>query len=157
MKAVIAVLPITCAMFVANLLSVLTYGGLITFFNVFFFPAVLQLASQRKCVKMFRKLHTKLDHGIEDKRTSLLENDGGKKISHLNDNEFEHKRLIEDTEGENTHFSVGEKADLLMNCGHPLYTTPYSIPGLSHPIAVVIIGFVGLALFTMAMTGAILN
>ena len=119
MKAVIAVLPITCAMFVANLLSVLTYGGLVTFFNFFFFPAVLQLASQRKCVKMYGK-------------------------SRNND--------INDAT------KVDESAPLFGHqSGQAVYTTPYSVPVLSHPIAVVMISVVGLVLFTLAFVGAVLN
>ena len=121
MKAVIAVLPITCAMFVANLLSVLTYGGLVTFFNVFFFPAVLQLASQRKCVKMYGKSRN---------------NDIGDATKELED--------------ESAPLS-GHKSS------QAVYTTPYSIPVLSHPIAVVIISVVGLVLFTLTFIGAVLN
>ena len=129
MKAGIAVLPIMCAMFVANLLSVLTYAGLISFLNFFFFPSILQLASQRMCVKKFRRPQTILnDHdtincGTQwDERTPLI---GADPVPH--------------------------------GCGQAVYTTPYSIPGLSHPLAVVAISVVGAALFVLTFVGAVQN
>eukprot|EP00731_Ephydatia_muelleri_P006574 Em0003g822a len=55
MRAVVAILPIVCSLFISNLVYILKYGGLVGFLTAFFFPLALQLASQYKCVKVFGK------------------------------------------------------------------------------------------------------
>ena len=49
MRAVVAILPIVCSLFISNLVYILKYGGLVGFLTVFFFPLALQLASQYVC------------------------------------------------------------------------------------------------------------
>ena len=55
MRAVVAILPIVCSLFISNLVYILKYGGLVGFLTAFFFPLALQLASQYKCVKVLGK------------------------------------------------------------------------------------------------------
>ena len=101
-----------------------------TFFNFFFFPAVLQLASQWKCIKVFGN------------QQALLCNEGA---------------TDETADDENAPL-MGVKSAKQRACGdQAVYTTPYSIPGLSHPIAVLLVSVVGLVLFTLAFVGAVEN
>ena len=41
MRAVVAILPIVCSLFISNLVYILKYGGLVGFLTAFFFPAGL--------------------------------------------------------------------------------------------------------------------
>ena len=50
-----AILPIVAALFIANLVYVVKYGGLLGLFICYFFPIILQLRSQYVCHKMFKK------------------------------------------------------------------------------------------------------
>ena len=50
-----AVLPIAAALFIANLVYVVKYAGLLGLFICYFFPIILQLRSQHVCHKTFKK------------------------------------------------------------------------------------------------------
>ena len=50
-----AVLPIIASLFIANLVYVVKYGGLLGLFICYFFPIILQLRSQHVCHKTFRE------------------------------------------------------------------------------------------------------
>ena len=53
LKLICAVLPLVAAMFIANLVSVLQYAGLLGFAICYLFPILFQLGSQYHCVKVF--------------------------------------------------------------------------------------------------------
>ena len=55
MKLVIALIPISVAMFVSNLVTVLKYLGLLELCSSLVFPVLLQLCSQRLCYKTFKR------------------------------------------------------------------------------------------------------
>ena len=60
MKFFTGLLPILVAMAVSNLVTVLKYTGLISFFQCFLVPILLHIRSQWVCKKTFQKvLHTK--------------------------------------------------------------------------------------------------
>jgi len=54
LRLVCAVCPIIASLFVANLVYVVTYGGLLGLFICYFFPLMLQLRSQHLCYKTFK-------------------------------------------------------------------------------------------------------
>jgi len=54
LRLVCAVLPIIASLFVANLVYVVTYGGLLGLFICYFFPLMLQLRSQQLCYTTFK-------------------------------------------------------------------------------------------------------
>lgn len=128
MKLLVATLPLTVAMFVANLVTVLNYAGLIGFFICFYFPVILQLASQWKCYNAF----------------SAANGDCGTSINCT--------KIFSDTT------SVGEKSPFLSQTSHEslrkrllafflsrqsnLYKTPYSLPYLSSPLCALIVGII---------------
>lgn len=114
LRLVGSVTPILAAMGMANLIYVITYGGLSGFIVCYFFPAVLQLISIRKCKKTFAEP----THGrIQD----------GKNTSYI----------FPPTRNED-HNSDNEVTPLLQrwNMKSETYMTPYSIPILSHPLFV---------------------
>ena len=51
-----AILPIIAALFIANLVYVVKYGGLLGLFICYFFPIILQLQSQYVCYKTFKEV-----------------------------------------------------------------------------------------------------
>ena len=53
LKLVCAVLPLVAALFIANLVSVLQYAGLLGFAICYLFPILFQLGSQYHCVVAF--------------------------------------------------------------------------------------------------------
>ncbi|KAL5479451.1 hypothetical protein EMCRGX_G022975 [Ephydatia muelleri] len=135
LRAIVSVLPIVCALLLSNLIYVLTYSGLATFFNFFFFPAALQLLSQRKCLREFgpRQQSRFIDsynaqEGLES--TPLVPRD---------------PRL---GRGPGAASLISSKAS---------YWTPYSFPVISHPIFVVMVTIVGGVLFLFSLAGTVLN
>ena len=53
LRLVCSILPLIPALFVANLVSVLQYAGLLGFSNCYLFPLLFQIGSQYKCLKTF--------------------------------------------------------------------------------------------------------
>ena len=120
------------------------------FLTAFFFPLALQLASQYKCGKVFGKelapaaaargtpFQPHVDTEIE-----VLKKDG----------EEEGAELTEGSEDESGRGKAGKKgrSPPPVAKAKSLYMTPYSIPGLSHPVAVVMTGLLGGATFVIAL------
>ena len=125
MKLLVATLPLTVAMFVANLVTVINYAGLIGFFICFYFPVLLQLASQWKCYNVFSVVNgasincTKIfsDTTSVGEKSPLLS-----QICH----ESLSKRLFA--------FFISRQSDL--------YKTPYSLPYLSSPLCALVVGII---------------
>jgi amino acid permease len=115
MKFAAAVLPLGIAMFVANLAVVLNWAGLIGFFISFYFPVLLQLTSQWHCFNEFKKMK----NYKKDEEEPLLTKHGG--AARLKD------RLI-------TFLTSHEDSQY--------YHTPYSIPVLSSPPIVILVGLI---------------
>ena len=121
------------------------------FLTAFFFPLALQLTSQYKCVKVFGKelapaaaaRGTPLQPHV-DTEMEVLKKDG---------EEEEGAELTEDSEDELGRGKAGKKgrSPPSMAKAKSLYMTPYSIPGLSHPVAVVMTGLLGGATFVIAL------
>jgi hypothetical protein len=136
LRLVVALLPILAAFGVANLIYVLKYAGLLGFI-CYFFPFLLQLRSIQVCKKRFSTSHFSMsnnrirDSGDEEdiKSTGTIS-----------------PRL--ETEKE----SLLLAKDLDSKAMRALYMTPYSNVLLSHPIAVVVVGIVGLFLFILALS-----
>ena len=53
-------LPVMASLFIANLVYVVKYAGLLGLFICYFFPIILQLQSQYVCHKMFRKAYSNI-------------------------------------------------------------------------------------------------
>ncbi|KAL5502798.1 hypothetical protein EMCRGX_G009626 [Ephydatia muelleri] len=142
MRAVVAILPIVCSLFISNLVYILKYGGLVGFLTAFFFPLALQLASQYKCVKVFGKelLPAAATRGTPLQPLVDTEMEVLKKVG-----EEEGAELTEGSEDELGRGKAGKKgrSPPSMAKAKSLYMTPYSIPGLSHPVAVVMTGLLG--------------
>ncbi|KAL5502785.1 hypothetical protein EMCRGX_G009609 [Ephydatia muelleri] len=114
MRAVVAILPIVCSLFISNLVYILKYGGL------------------------GNPLQPHVDTEME-----VLKKDG----------EEEGAELTEGSEDESGREKAGKKGRSLppLAKAKSLYITPYSIPGLSHPVAVVMTGRLGGATFVIAL------
>ena len=118
----IAVLPIVPALFISNLVYVLGYTGLSGFAICLLFPAALQLQSQRVCKKLFEQQPCE---------------------------QGENCRITSDVCTETVPLlSVQRKAIL---DSKRLYMTPYSNKVFSHPVAVVILGTLGVILFLLGI------
>ena len=120
-----AVLPITAAFGISNLVYVLKYAGLFGFGICFIFPTALQLQSIRVCKKKFQHVHAtqKLDAPDSVHRKAGVSR-GDTETTPLLSLQY-----------------VPDKS----------YLTPYSNRILSHPIAVVVLGTVALLLFVLAI------
>ena len=118
-----AVVPLTVAFGISNLVTMLQYAGLSGFILSFFFPTALQLQSIRVCKKTFRGVCTVQamfpadDAKEKGKHDSMKLSTGG----HIVCSPQEKKPRNESS----------------------LYMTPYSTRILSHPIAVIVIGAIG--------------
>ena len=132
-----SVTPILAAMGMANLIYIINYGGLTGYIVCYFFPAILQLASVRKCKKEFAwATHKNFQRNKADKSgapnvpPSKPEADQGRYIS-----------------------SDDETTPLLKNrqllARDQSYMTPYSIPVLSHPLFVTCMTVILVAMFVM--------
>jgi len=112
LRLVCAVLPIIASLFVANLVYVVTYGGLLGLFICYFFPLMLQLRSQQLCYKTFKNVvcDDRQSQAPVNEELPLLPNDGRGRIN---------------------GFGLKEKT----------YYTPYSTV-LSHPLIVLVFGVI---------------
>lgn len=130
LRLVGSVTPILAAMGMANLIYIINYGGLTGYIVCYFFPAILQLASIRKCKKEFGwASHQNFQRNKADKR-GTPEADQGRYIS----SEDETAPLIQ-----NRRLLVRDHS----------YMTPYSIPILSHPFFVACMSVILVAMFVM--------
>ena len=123
-----AVIPLSVAFGVSNLVTVLQYAGLSGFLLSFIFPTALQLQSIRVCKKVFRGVHSV---------QAMFPTDGS-------------------TEKEERNMTLTTSADSSTQDNKPwnessLYMTPYSTRILSRPIAVIIIGAIGGSLFLLTI------
>lgn len=129
-KFISAALPITAALFVSNLVYVLKYAGLTGFFISYFFPTALQLGSIYICSKVFP--------------VQSPSGGGGEDSKHVYD--LQNGALVAD-EKECSPTSVRSRLSLMFTS----YRTPFSSRVLSHPVAVVIIGGLGVVLFLLTV------
>ena len=140
MKFVAAILPITIAMAVSNLVTVLKYAGLAGIFLVFFFPTLLQISSQWVCKKKFTHLllsQTSVQELHESSTTSRTNNN----------NHHENNNHQEDED-----FPLIPSREVKPSS---LYMTPYSSIFSHWPVAMVLSIF-QLALFILASLGVFL-
>ena len=127
-KLFAAVVPILIAFGVSNLVDVLVYSGLSGFILGFVFPAVLQLQSTRVCKKVFSVLLT-------EKTTSSMK----------------------DMDSHTSAEVVCSLQDKKPKKESSLYMTPYSTRILSHPVAVIILGSLGVIFFLVTIASTIAN
>ena len=124
-----AVIPLSVAFGVSNLITVLQYAGLSGFLLAFIFPTALQLQSIRVCKKVF--------HGVCSVQTFRF-------------------TTADSTEKEkNDNMKLGTGAcspqEKKPQNESSLYMTPYSTRILSHPIAVTIVGAIGIFIFLLTI------
>ena len=126
-----AVIPLTVAFGVSNLVTVMQYAGLSGFLLAFVFPTALQLQSIRVCKKVFC--------GVCSVQTSRFP-------------------AADSTENEkNDNMKLGAGAGVVCSPqGKPqnessLYMTPYSTRILSHPIAVTTVGAIGILILLLTI------
>ena len=116
-----AVIPLSVAFGVSNLVTVLQYSGLSGFLLSFVFPTALQLQSVRVCKKVFRGIRSVQVMFPTDNSTEKEKSDSMKLST-----------------SDHIVCSSQEKKP-----PSSFYMTPYSTRILSHPIAVIIIGTIG--------------
>ena len=125
----ISILPLTGSFFVANLVDITRYAGLIGFAKCYFYPALLQLKSQYDCNKVFFEAvkqaqleATKpVDVSINDETVPLISN---------KTEEFPQVQYLQ--------------------WNNPTYTTPYQTI-FSHPIMVVVLSLFSIVAFGLAV------
>ena len=122
-----AVIPISAAFGVSNLVHVLQYSMLSGFVLCLMFPTALQLQSIRVCKRTFRSTHTAfISTATGSRKYKNSDGDAGTEVFHSSRDK---KQWSESS----------------------LYMTPYSTRILSHPTAVLIIGAVGVLLFLVTI------
>lgn len=133
LRLVVAVLPVLAAFGVANLVYVLKYAGLMGFNICFFFPTVLQWRSISVCKRKFAPSHFSVSgsHSDEEHR-SLLSASDSTQISAKNQPLLSTKQV------------TGRE-------GRLRYMTLYSSAVFSHPVAVAIVGVIGVCLFILTV------
>ena len=139
MKFFAAFLPIVVSLFVANLVFVLKYAGLLGLFICFYFPILLQLRSQWVCQKKFS--HTLYDINLA---IQAEENDSSSDIP-------EKIPLLSSL----TVPFTKRLSTFLCGKGAPCYTTPYSLPILSSPIVIIITGIITASFLVITIVGII--
>ncbi len=134
LRLIVAILPILAAFSVANLVYVLKYAGLMGFNICFFFPTILQLRSVYVCEKKFAPSHISVSgtHHRHEEHQSLLSSPGNGIVTSNGQSIVSMKRL----EGKEKRLP---------------YMTPYSSVLFSHPIAVIIVGGVGVFFFLLTL------
>ena len=124
-----AVIPLTVAFGVSNLVTVLQYSGLPGFMLSFIFPTALQLQSIRVCKKVFR--------GVRSVQAMFPTDDSTEK---------EKSDSMKLSTSDHIVCSSQEKKPQ-----SSLYMTPYSTRILSHPITVIITGAIGTLIFLLTI------
>ena len=128
-----AVIPLAVGFGVSNLVTVLQYTGLTGFLLSFIFPTALQLQSIRVCKRVFR--------GVCTAKTT-----------------FRFPAVDSTEKGTKDSMKVGTGAGIVCSqqdkesqSESSFYMTPYSTRILSHPIAVTIIGAIGILIFILTI------
>ena len=131
LKFVSSILPLVAGLFIANLVNVLQFAGLLGFSVCYLFPALFQLGSQYQCVKLF-----------------------GASTAGDGDNSDAEDGALLQKEAKKT------KRDLFrqwwLTYKNPLYWTSYSTP-FSHPVAVVVMATVAFTLFVLTIASIVLS
>lgn len=137
LRLIVAVVPVLAAFGVANLVYVLKYAGLMGFFICFFFPTVLQLRSVYVCKQRFAPSHISVSgsHDPEEQQ-SLLSTGNGATTNGISTSKGQPIVSLKRLEGKEKRLP---------------YMTPYSSRVLSHPVAVVIVGLVGVVFFALTL------
>lgn len=85
-RFILSVCPLVGAIYVSNLVSVLTYSGVVSFLVSYTLPGIVQIQSRRVCMK---KLGARVDHSGNrtegDSETTSLLSDGRLNASYGND------------------------------------------------------------------------
>ena len=134
LKLMIALLPFTVAMFVANLVTIITYAGLCGFFFAFYAPIIWQIASQWKCYSAFSK-----PNGKEVSFWSIFSCTSCVSETHHSDMINDEAIPLIVPETKMPHKLLNFLTD------SSLYKTPYSLPFLSSPIFVILVGFIAIS------------
>ena len=149
MKFIVAILPITVALVVSNLVHVLKYAGLIGF-TAFFFPIFLQLSSQWVCCKTFSYMLDKPGgYSTKKKSRSITENKSDNSME-MQDMIEEEDALLLNEEDNNTSTMKRVFEFLFTRKNASLYMTPYSTV-LSYPISVIIISILACICFILSI------
>lgn len=133
LRLIVAIVPVLAAFGVANLVYVLKYAGLMGFFICFFFPTVLQLRSVYVCKRKFAPSHISLSGSHHPEEEQSLLSSGNNGITTAKGQSIVSMKRLE-----------GKEKRLP-------YMTPYSSCLFSHPIAVVIVGSVGVLFFLLTL------
>ena len=128
-----AVVPLAVAFGVSNLVTVMQYTGLSGFILSFAFPTALQLQSIRVCKRVFR--------GVCTAKTTFR----------FPAADFTEKETIDRMKVSTGAGVVCSPQDKKPRNESSLYMTPYSTRILSHPIAVTIIGAIGMLIFLLTV------
>ena len=128
-----SITPIFAVMGMANLIYIITYGGLSGYIVCYFFPAILQLTSIHACEKKFSVLSQSTTTRFQTNKETAMKK--------------KENRTYTD---EMTPLNANQKTS-----GNPSYMTQYSIPILSHPwfvafmmaVIVMIFGLIMASLF----------
>ena len=126
----ISILPLTGSFFVANLVDITRYAGLIGFAKCYFYPALLQLKSQYDCNKVF----------FEAVKQAQLEATNPTLYVSINE---ESVPLISNKTEEFPQVQY-------LQWNNPTYTTPYQTI-FSHPIMVVVLSLFSIVAFGVAV------
>jgi len=124
----VAILPLTGSFFVANLVDIMRYAGLLGFAKCYFYPAVLQLKSQYDCNKVF---YEAVEQSQPDNKSSSINKDS---------QEDEKVPLIADEFAALKYF----------HWKNPSYTTPYHTV-FSHPYMVVVLSLFSIVAFGLTI------
>ena len=136
LRLVGSISPLLASMGMANLIYIINYGGLTGYIVCYFFPAILQLASIHRCKMIFFSPSVSTRNyvqQVDQKGTPVVP-----------------PSVRKGDQGTNTS-SEDEGAPLLPNrwSRNHSYMTPYSIPGLSHPLFVAAMMVILVVMFVM--------
>lgn len=142
LRLAVAIVPILAAFGVANLIYVLKYAGLLGFM-CYFFPVILQLRSIYVCKKTFSTSYFSVSGPPAEQKGSEAKE---------KDDDVARKSGEISPVLEKQSSSLLFARDLDREEKRALYMTPYSVLFFSHPVAVCVVGVVGLALFLLAFS-----
>ena len=125
----VAVLPLTGSFFVANLVDITRYAGLLGFAKCYFYPALLQLKSQYDCNKVFCEAMKQAQSSATRPVSTSINDETDPLISHKTE-EFPQVAYLQ--------------------WNNPTYTTPYQTI-FSHPIIVVVLSLFSIVAFGLAV------
>lgn len=146
LKLTAATLPFVVAMFVANLVTIVTFAGLFGYFLSFYYPILLQILSQWKCYKTFAKSN---DQSLP--RASFFNF-----ISCISDTTHADMPAINGKETTPLLIQPPPKTSFNFFTDSRLYYTPYSIPFLSSPAVVIAVGIITLSFLILTIVSLII-